>query len=880
MSRRPPFDIDRIEDPDTLCKSLPDRPNHNPRIDNRVEYPEGLEDFRDLVAGHCRQVIQESAEDHPLLTFAYNAYADNGFSNDQFIGYEQDTVICLMGHLIESRARRVDDRIIRRAAIECFNLGLLSMLGIAERDGYFDDLYDREVEEDLEVVEDSAKDAEFFMNVFADELARERDRRDDYDDYDDREPVRGYRTGGNRTRRYPTGGGDRGASRDRRSSNDRRSGGYGSSRVTGRSSSSRSRSGVTTNVPSTRFPNKPERSTTTRKASTTSRSALYGGPSRQATQTNSYQNTQAQPATQNVPNVYLNKPGITWKVDPNDNTLPYGTILGYDTDGVPIVKCRQRTDTVGAMVQEEDMLGDGPVDVVKFGDETAVRHERANTMANDIGLAYDRSSRTATLFGKNKTTTRYGVEEPTQTDKFETPKTVSDIVIDPFYYGLPEDEERPYDHFYNPGGIEIWSRQAFFKRASGKLKDLFNRPLRAFNPYEEVAFIAVWPGDKPRMNDIIVERADGMEYLTHELRAELRNCKRIADSETIINEAVPTFKAIAGKASKQLDVSDESVRTVRIHRDSVVMSPINALTSVECTLAQSLGDVAPENYIFNSVEPLDFVQVGVDKPRIFASIKNCKTFTEVADRMVEYAEDGLLDEANFCKLDELFKTIVNRALNEQYACSASIASGFFVDAINDASKYVEGLYGEKGKVHWAKYQRAMIEAVFNFEDVPVVGKEELAEEESVKEEDINDEHDNSNDTEEDDGFFSDDNIAEYSDVEKDVNDGIDDVSEIDERIKEEYEAAEKRVHLLRSELTTTNLRIELSSQAFTSINLNVKEGGQVLPKAHYKNLCKLIHLIKQNQPKSIAYNIITTDGVIYRAYIGIDDVTVILALAS
>lgn len=872
MSRRPlaPFDTEQIEDPNTLCNSLPDNPNHNPSIDDRVEYPEALDDYRDIIAGHCRLAIQEGAETHPLFTFAYNVFADNGFSNNEFIGYEQDTVVCLMGHLIDSDARGISERLIRKAAIECLNLNLLSMLGKAERDGYFEEIYDDEVERNLDTMEDSARDAEFFMNVFADELQRNRNRgrRDRYDDddYDDRAPRRSYptggvRTGGSRSRSYPTGG----RSTSRRTSSRGRS--------TGR------RGGTVSNIPATRFPGKEQRREP-RRAAPQSRSALYGGPTQQgavkpqpATQTKRFTpSPKAQPAPQNEPTPFVNQPGVTWYVDPNNNDLPYGTILGVDAGGVPIVKCRPRKNTVSTMVEEEDMLGDGPVDVVKFGGDTAVRQEKAQDMSNDIGMSYDRKSRTAKLFSNGKNTTRYDVDEPTRTDKYEVPNTVSDLVIDPFYYSEPEDPSRPYDHFYNPGDIEIWSRQAFFKRAGGKLQDAFTRPLRAFNPYEEVAFIAVWPGDEVRLSDIIVKRKDDMEYLTHELRAELRGCKRLADSEVIINEEVPTFQAITGKETKQIDVSDASTRNVKIYHETSVMSPVNALTSVECALTQASDDnTVPENYIFNTVEALDFVQTGVDKPRIFKSIKNSKTFIEVADRMVQYAEDGLLDEPGFRKLDELFKVTVNRALKEQYACNASIKDGFFVDAINDASEYVDNLYGEKGKAHWAKFQRELIASIFKFEEV-VTEEEEAPVDEDVETDIDSDEigDDSEDSTVSKDDIFADDNVAKFEEVE----------DELDELIKGEYADAEKRVHLLRSELITTNLRVEISSQAFTSINVNEYEGGQVLPRNHFPNLCKLIHLIKRSQPNSVAYNVITKDGVVYRAYIGIDDLTVILALAS
>lgn len=137
-----------------------------------------------------------------------------------------------------------------------------------------------------------------------------------------------------------------------------------------------------------------------------------------------------------------------------------------------------------------------------------------------------------------------------QTD-LPVPMNVEQVVVDPTYYapqGAKLDLKRPYDHVYNPGGIEI--RPAHQVNWEVTLGD--DAPwLQLVDPSRFCVFLVKFPDGA--IKEKFVEWNPSMEYLRHELDAEMRRKAYRPSGEVVVNE-IP-LSTVGGDAAKESDVA-------------------------------------------------------------------------------------------------------------------------------------------------------------------------------------------------------------------------------------------------------------------------------------------------------------------------------------
>lgn len=140
--------------------------------------------------------------------------------------------------------------------------------------------------------------------------------------------------------------------------------------------------------------------------------------------------------------------------------------------------------------------------------------------------------------------------EPEETD-LPIPTNVTEVVVDPTYYvpqGTKFNLKRPYDHVYNPGGIVI--RPAHQVQWDVTLGD--DMPwLQQTDPGRFCEFLVKFPDGT--IKEKFVEWNPSMDYLKHELDAELRRKAYRPDGEVIACDM--PVSTIGGDPAKEVEVA-------------------------------------------------------------------------------------------------------------------------------------------------------------------------------------------------------------------------------------------------------------------------------------------------------------------------------------
>lgn len=144
------------------------------------------------------------------------------------------------------------------------------------------------------------------------------------------------------------------------------------------------------------------------------------------------------------------------------------------------------------------------------------------------------------------------------------PTNVSEVVVDPTYYqptGFKLDINRAYDLIWNPGGIEIRPAQL----ADWEITVGDDAPwAQLMDPTRYCAFLVKFPDGT--VKEKFVEWTDAMNYLRHELDAELRR-KAYRPNGIVVSSSTP-ISTIGGDAMNAEEV-DSLVKDGHLKRETV-----------------------------------------------------------------------------------------------------------------------------------------------------------------------------------------------------------------------------------------------------------------------------------------------------------------------
>lgn len=216
-------------------------------------------------------------------------------------------------------------------------------------------------------------------------------------------------------------------------------------------------------------------------------------------------------------------------------------------------------------------------------------------------------------------------------EELPVPLNLEEIVMDPSYYqpaGYKLNMEGLYDHFYNPGGIEI--RPAHKSPWTVTIGDM-NCYHLMLDPNEFIMFHVKFPDGV--VLEHIVKWSPQMEYMRHELNDELR--RRAHRPTGIVVESKHPISSLHGDV-----VTEEEVSIVR--KDTSL--EFNAEGPVVLSqMFTGSTDLEVRAVVIEALEDLTGVTYGPGKPM---------PPVEYVSMQTHYLK---LDEEEFAKIDELSK---------------------------------------------------------------------------------------------------------------------------------------------------------------------------------------------------------------------------------
>ncbi|WDS62268.1 hypothetical protein [Pseudomonas phage D6] len=139
------------------------------------------------------------------------------------------------------------------------------------------------------------------------------------------------------------------------------------------------------------------------------------------------------------------------------------------------------------------------------------------------------------------------------------PTSARDVILDPDYYtpqGVTIDRERPYDYVYSPGGVV--TRPAYQVDWQVTRNDTFVYT-QMVNPEKFIRFYTKWPDGM--VQESIVEMNEMMDYMRHEIDADLRGAAYKPDGEvrvTALKVSTEINNMLPIEQVKELQLVDET----------------------------------------------------------------------------------------------------------------------------------------------------------------------------------------------------------------------------------------------------------------------------------------------------------------------------------
>lgn len=276
---------------------------------------------------------------------------------------------------------------------------------------------------------------------------------------------------------------------------------------------------------------------------------------------------------------------------------------------------------------------------------------------------------------------------------YPVPEKAEDILMDPDYFPAPEGKEfnpeRPFDHFYAPGGIEIFTRDYFVQ--SGRR---FNGAFKCFIPYTQLGFVVVWPnGD---MTDHIVSAQEDMEYARHELVERLRLSKESVG--TVADDAVSAIK-VWREGNHNLVISELNDISEETTEEFEVIEGIQEGTTeyeVESLIEQDRkdNDLPTSNYAYTYRRIYPISGATEDGQSFLTALATSDGPVSVGTSLVGLMNSGDIDEKTFRFINNRLTVMLNTILRQVLVLDFDTTN--FADDIGEICKIITEEEGGEG----------------------------------------------------------------------------------------------------------------------------------------------------------------------------------------
>lgn len=284
------------------------------------------------------------------------------------------------------------------------------------------------------------------------------------------------------------------------------------------------------------------------------------------------------------------------------------------------------------------------------------------------------------------------------------PMSAKDVILDPHYHtpaGFDVDMERPYDIIHSPGGVI--TRPAYqVPDWSVTRNDTFVYT-QMVDPSRYIRFYTKWPDGM--VQESIVEKTDMMNYLQHEIDADLRQAAthykgEVRTTALKIHTEITDMKPIA--EVKELQLADEC-QPVKMSVDFQGTTDMENEVESRKVLRQELGlakeaKLPSHEYSSTRTHLIDIDQDGFDA--LLGSL-DTNDLQQVAKDFALHNRQGLLSARVYNFINQRLTDETNSFLKDAMSLDVDID-----DFINDIGPLFDHLNTE----HDAKYVRLLKEA--------------------------------------------------------------------------------------------------------------------------------------------------------------------------
>lgn len=301
--------------------------------------------------------------------------------------------------------------------------------------------------------------------------------------------------------------------------------------------------------------------------------------------------------------------------------------------------------------------------------------------------------------------------QPEETN-LPVPSNVNEVVVDPTYYapqGVKFDLKRPYDTVYNPGGIVIRPAHQVPEWEVTIGDDMPWHQL--VDPRRFCTFLVKFPDGV--IKEIFVEWNPSMEYLRHEMDAEMR--RKAYRPEGIVVASATPISTIGGDAAKESEVFS-LVKDGHLKRQScppvVLENTFTGATNLEVEASvreelQNLLEIQFDKdvpmpaveYRSTFLNPLPITEECYDQ---LTMLSKQEELGQVALGLRELVTQGILPTRYFHFINDRF----TRAVNDVLADGLTLTSIDITDFCEDYVALEDYLTEKKGDTYVKKLRDA------------------------------------------------------------------------------------------------------------------------------------------------------------------------------
>lgn len=300
----------------------------------------------------------------------------------------------------------------------------------------------------------------------------------------------------------------------------------------------------------------------------------------------------------------------------------------------------------------------------------------------------------------NSNFSEYTAATPEQ-EELPIPLSVAEVVIDPTYWqptGYKLNMSGLYDHFFNPGGIEI--RPAHKSEWELTLGDDVHYPY-SVNPETHLMFHVRFPDGV--VKEKAVEWTEQMNYMRHELDLELR--RRAQRPNGIVVEAKVPLSTIGGTPvthDEVIRIQEASDAPVVIKSPVILDNLFNGSTEMEVresvveAMEELLDTTFTAEYPMPAVEYVSlnthYMKLSEEEVAKLKDMANCKDLALVALDLREMGETTL-DVTYYRFLNQRLTASINRFMKENMSLTIEIDD--FVTEMGELKDYIATKKGER-----------------------------------------------------------------------------------------------------------------------------------------------------------------------------------------